>query len=557
MSETDFGNFDELFNEMYGEAENFEHTVQKGTVLATSKDFITVDVGLKSEGVIPVREFGINNEAEELKVGDVIDVFVTRYEDKDGRIQLSRDKARREESWTALETSLEKAELVEGVINNRVKGGFTVDLNGAIAFLPGSQVDIHPVRDIATLIDHRFTFQILKMDRQRSNIVVSRRAVLEGERVEQRNELMSQLSEGQVLKGIVKNITDYGVFVDLGGIDGLLHITDISWTRINHPSEVLTIGQEVEVQVIRFNEQTHRISLGMKQLQDDPWKDIMARFTQGKELQGKITNITDYGAFVSLEQGVEGLVHVSEMSWTRKNIHPSKFVTADQDVSVKVMAVDEERRRISLSIKQCLPNPWEDFSAKHKVGDIIKGPIKTITEFGLFVGLNEDLDGMVHLSDLSWTEDGEKLIKTYKKGEEIEAKILTIDIEKERLSLGIKQLLSDPFADAGIAKGASVKGTITGVEDDALTVDLAEGIVGVIARNDVAKGKDLDSYKNGEEVEALVISIDSKHSRVTLSVKAQDRADEKEAMAKHNSDTSTQDSSTTLGDVFGKALNKK
>ena len=437
--------FAALLDESYGENEALEGAVIKGKVVAIEKDVAVIDVGLKTEGRVALKEFQGPGREGTLSVGDEVEVYLERIENALGEAVISRDKARREESWVRLEKAFEKQEKVEGVIFNQVKGGFTVDLDGAVAFLPRSQVDIRPIRDVTPLMHVTQPFQILKMDRRRGNIVVSRRTVLEESRAEQRHEIVANLEEGQVIDGVVKNITDYGAFVDLGGIDGLLHVTDIAWRRVNHPSEVLTIGQTVKVKIIKINHETHRISLGMKQLLDDPWQGIDAKYPINARIHGRVTNITDYGAFVELEPGIEGLIHVSEMSWTKKNVHPGKIVATSQEVDVQVLEVDPVKRRISLGLKQTLTNPWEDFAEKHPVGSIVEGEVKNKTEFGLFVGLEGDVDGMVHLSDLDWNKPGEQVIDDYKKGDIVRAKVLDVDQEKERISLGVKQLGTDPF----------------------------------------------------------------------------------------------------------------
>ena len=438
--------FTALLNETYGADEAFEGTVVKGNVVAIEKDMAVIDVGLKTEGRVALKEFTNHGRDAAPGLGDEVEVYLERIENALGEAVISRDKARREESWVKLEQAFEKNEKVEGVIFNQVKGGFTVDLDGAVAFLPRSQVDIRPVRDVGPLMNVPQPFQILKMDRRRGNIVVSRRTVLEESRAEQRHEIVANLAEGQVIDGTVKNLTDYGAFVDLGGIDGLLHVTDIAWRRVNHPSEVLTIGQTVKVRIIKINHETHRISLGMKQLQEDPWTAIETRYQIGQKLKGRVTNIADYGAFVELEPGIEGLIHVSEMSWTKKNVHPGKIVSTSQEVEVQVLEVDAAKRRISLGLKQTLQNPWEAFAEKHPVGSIVEGEVKNKTEFGLFIGLDGDVDGMVHLSDLDWTRPGEQAIEDYKKGDKVHAKVLDVDIEKERIAIGLKQVTSDPFA---------------------------------------------------------------------------------------------------------------
>src|SRR5882757_9002029 len=460
--------FAALLNESMGVANSLEGTVVKGRVISIENDAALIDVGLKSEGRVPLKEFAAGGQEPEIHVGDIVEVFLERMEDKNGEASLSREKARREEAWTQLEKSFQANERVTGRIFGRVKGGFTVDLDGAVAFLPGSQVDIRPVRDIGPLLGSDQPFQILKMDRSRGNIVVSRRAVLEESRAEQRSELVASLKEGQILTGVVKNITDYGAFVDLGGVDGLLHVTDIAWRRINHPSEALHIGQSVKVQVIRFNPETQRISLGMKQLEADPWEGVELKYPSGAKFKGRVTNITDYGAFVELEPGVEGLVHVSEMSWTKKNVHPGKIVSTSQEVEVMVLDVDPQKRRISLGLKQTLANPWGAFVEKYPVGSELEGEVKNITEFGLFVGLPGDIDGMVHLSDIDWNRPGEEAIEDYRKGQIIKVKVLDVDVEKERISLGIKQLSADPFEKGaeGVKKGNVVTCTVTQVQEN-------------------------------------------------------------------------------------------
>src|SRR5687768_792399 len=469
--------FAALLEESLGGASSFEGTVVKGRVIRIANDFVVVDVGLKSEGRVALREFANGGSAApEVREGDIVDIFVDRMENKDGEAVLSRDKARREEAWTVLEKAFTDQERVMGTIFGRVKGGFTVDLGGAVAFLPGSQVDVRPVRDVGPLMGQAQQFAILKMDRRRGNIVVSRRAVMEETRAEDRTRLMGALSEGQVLDGVVKNITDYGAFVDLGGVDGLLHVTDIAWKRINHPSEALTIGQQVKVQVIRFNPETQRISLGMKQLMSDPWDGAGAKYPVGLKLKGRVTNITDYGAFVELEPGVEGLVHVSEMSWTKKNVHPGKIVSTSQEVEVQILEVDSVKRRISLGLKQTMRNPWEVFVEKFPPGSVVEGEVKNKTEFGLFLGLDGDIDGMVHLSDLDWKRPGEQVIEEYKKGDMVKAQVLDVDVEKERISLGVKQLAGDPMSQ-GVAgemkKGDVVTCEVSKIEENGLEVKIA------------------------------------------------------------------------------------
>ena len=545
--------FEALMNEQFGD-KGITGSVVKGTIIKVTPDFVTVDVGLKSEGRIPVREFGQNAE---LKAGDQVEVYVDRYEDKDGNIVLSREKARREEVWQDLEKAMNANERVNGVIFGRVKGGFTVDLNGAIAFLPGSQIDIRPIRDITPLMGISQPFQILKMDKVRGNIVVSRRVVLEETRAEARSELIKDLKEGSVLEGVVKNITDYGAFIDLGGVDGLLHVTDISWKRINHPAEVLSVGQTVKVKVIKFNEDNQRISLGMKQLEEDPWQHVAEKYHVGEIYKGKVTNITDYGAFVELEDGIEGLVHVSEMSWTRKNVHPGKIVSTSQEVEVKVLEVDADKRRISLGIKQCTPNPWAAYIEEHPVGSVIEGKIKNITEFGLFVGLSDEIDGMIHLSDISWDKSGEEAVKDYTKGQEIQAKIIDVDVEKERISLGIKQLTEDTVSGAleGLKKGDVVKAKVVSIDDKGLNVEV-NGLSANIKKADLSKDKadqNPENYKEGDEVEAKVTSVDKKNGKLGLSIKALEIDEEKKALEEYSS---TSAAGSSLGDALGEALKK-
>ena len=551
-------NFADLLAESFSESTSVEGSVVRGTIIAIESDNAIIDVGLKSEGRIPLKEFTAPGQDPELQVGDTVEVYVERMEDKDGQALLSREKARREEAWVILERAFEAQERVTGVIFGRVKGGFTVDLSGATAFLPGSQVDIRPINDVSALMGAPQPFQILKIDRRRGNIVVSRRAVLEESRAEARSELVSNLVEGQILKGVVKNITDYGAFVDLGGVDGLLHVTDIAWRRINHPSEALTVGQTVDVQVIRFNEETQRISLGMKQLQSDPWENAVDKFKTGTRLSGRVTNITDYGAFVELDDGVEGLVHVSEMSWTKKNVHPGKIVSTSQEVEVVVLDVDLTKRRISLGLKQATDNPWAEFETNNKIGDVIEGEINNITEFGLFVGLTEEIDGLVHLSDISWSSSNEEVLEGFNKGDKVEAKILDIDLEKERISLGIKQLTSNPVADAveKVRKGDAVTCIITAVTEQGLEVRVGDTLSGFIRRGDLARDRSdqrVERFAVGEKVDAVISQIDNKNNKLTLSIKAREMAEEKRAMAEFGSS----DSGASLGDILGAALAKK
>ena len=551
-------NFADLLAESFGENTNIEGSVVRGFVIALEGDAVLIDVGLKSEGRVPLKELTTPGQEPNINVGDEIEVYVERMEDKNGQAVLSRDKARREEAWGLLEASFEKQERVTGVIFGKVKGGFTVDLSGATAFLPGSQVDIRPVRDLGPLMGTPQPFQILKIDRRRGNIVVSRRAVLEESRAEARSELVSNLQEGQVLQGVVKNITDYGAFVDLGGVDGLLHVTDIAWQRISHPSEALQIGETVEVQVIRFNPETQRISLGMKQLQADPWESVEGKFPIGSKLEGRVTNITDYGAFVELEAGVEGLVHVSEMSWTKKNVHPGKIVSTSQQVEVMVLDVDLGKRRISLGLKQCSGNPWEDYSSANPAGTEIEGEIRNITEFGLFVGLTDEIDGLVHLSDISWDATGEAALEGFTKGDMVKAKILDVDIDKERISLGIKQLTDDPFAGQmdSHRKGEVVTCTVTQLTDNGIEVSVGDSLTGFIRRVDLSRDRAeqrADRFAVGEKVDAVITNVDRKTRKLSLSIKARETAEEKQAVEEYGSS----DSGASLGDILGAALAKR
>ena len=551
--------FTALLNEVFTADSLMEGSVVKGTVVAIEKDLAVIDVGLKTEGRVALKEFAAPGREPDLKVGDEVEVYLERIENALGEAVLSREKARREESWVKLEESFNKNEKVTGVIFNQVKGGFTVDLDGAVAFLPRSQVDIRPVRDVTPLMHTPQPFQILKMDKRRGNIVVSRRTVLEETRAEQRSELVQSLEEGQVIDGVVKNITDYGAFVDLGGIDGLLHVTDIAWRRINHPSEVLNIGQTVKVQIIRVNHETHRISLGMKQLEADPWQGIEAKYPVGTKFKGRVTNITDYGAFVELEPGIEGLIHVSEMSWTKKNVHPGKIVATSQEVEVMILEVDPVKRRISLGLKQTLANPWETFAAKYPVGSVLEGEVKNKTEFGLFVGLDGDVDGMVHLSDLDWSVPGEQAIEAYNRGDKVKAQVLDVDIEKERISLGIKQVTgADPFEEAGasgeIRKGAVVTCEVIDVKEAGIDVKIADtDLVAFIRRSDLSRDRSEqrpERFAKGEKVDARVTNFDKKTRKVSVSIKALEIAEEKEAVAQYGST----DSGASLGDILGAAL---
>ncbi len=536
-----------------------EGSVIRGTVVGIENDLAIIDVGLKTEGRVALKEFAAPGRAATIAVGDEVEVYLERIENSAGEAVLSREKAKREESWIRLEVAFEKQERVEGQIFGRVKGGFTVDLDGAVAFLPGSQVDIRPVRDVTPLMNIAQPFQILKMDKRRGNIVVSRRAVLEETRAEQRQELVENLKEGQVLEGVVKNITDYGAFVDLGGVDGLLHVTDIAWRRVNHPTEVLTIGQSVKVQVIKVNQDTQRISLGMKQLEADPWEGVGQKYPMNAKFSGRVTNITDYGAFVELEPGVEGLVHVSEMSWTKKNVHPGKIVSTSQEVEVMVLEVDPVKRRISLGLKQCLDNPWATFAERFPVGTLVEGEIKNITEFGLFIGLDTDVDGMVHMSDLDWNKSGEEAMTDYTKGQIVKAQVLDVDTEKERISLGIKQLTGDPMENLGdaIRKGAVVTGTVSAVQENGIEVTVGdEGLVAFIRRAELSRDRSEqrpERFSVGEKVDARVTMFDRAARKITLSVKALEIAEEKDAVAQYGSS----DSGASLGDILGAALKRE
>ncbi|WP_426692666.1 30S ribosomal protein S1 [Sphingomonas sediminicola] len=554
--------FAELLNKsLGGENETFEGKVVKGTVTAIENDLAVIDVGLKSEGRVALREFAAPGQKAEIKVGDEVEVYVDRVENSQGEAMLSRDRARREAAWDSLEKEFEAGNRVEGVIFGRVKGGFTVDLGGAVAFLPGSQVDIRPVRDVGPLMEVPQPFMVLKMDRRRGNIVVSRRAILEETRAEQRSGLIQSLEEGQVIDGVVKNITDYGAFVDLGGIDGLLHVTDISYKRVNHPSEVLNIGDTVKVQIIRINRDTQRISLGMKQLETDPWEGAAAKYPVGGVFQGRVTNITEYGAFVELEAGIEGLVHVSEMSWTKKNVHPGKIVSTSQEVEVKVLEVDQEKRRISLGLKQAQANPWEAFAATHPVGSTVEGEVKNSTEFGLFIGLEGEVDGMVHMSDIAWGVSGEEALQLHRKGETVQAQVLDVDVEKERISLGMKQLERGGVS-AGAAGGSSAKkGEIVTVEvlevkDGGLEVQIAEGgASGFLKRTDLGRDRDEqrpERFQVGQKFDAMIIGLD-RSKKPNFSIKAMQIAEEKQAVAQYGSS----DSGASLGDILGAALKEK
>jgi len=549
--------FAALLDASFGKDGPKEGSVVKGTVISIENDQAIIDVGLKTEGRVELKEFAAPGQKSDITVGDVVEVYLERIENARGEAVLSREKAKREEAWNVLEKNYDAGERVEGLIFGRVKGGFTVDLSGAVAFLPGSQVDVRPIRDVTPLMNTPQPFQILKMDRRRGNIVVSRRAVLEETRAEQRAELVENLKEGDIHEGVVKNITDYGAFVDLGGIDGLLHVTDMAWRRVNHPSEILQIGETVKVQLIKVNHETQRISLGMKQLEDDPWSMVEAKYTVGSKFTGRVTNITDYGAFVELEAGIEGLVHVSEMSWTKKNVHPGKIISTSQEVDVMVLDVDPSRRRISLGLKQTMDNPWDSFADDFTPGIELEGEIKNITEFGLFVGLPGDIDGMVHLSDLDWNKSGDEAIQDFTKGDMVKVKVLDVDVEKERISLGIKQLTEDPFegATGELKRGSRVTCTITEIKDNGLVVNIGEGVEAFIRKGDISRDRSEqrpERFAIGDKVDARVTNIDKSGRNVSVSIKSLEIADEKDAVAQYGST----DSGASLGDILGAALKK-
>ena len=549
--------FADLFAEQIKIDEKKEGQVVKGTIISIENDMMIIDVGYKTEGRISIREFSGKGNSKLPVEGDIIDVYLEKVENRNGEAVLSREKARREESWGTLEKASEDKEKVNGTIFGRVKGGFSVDLDGAIAFLPGSQVDVRPTRDANHLVGSTQLFHILKMDRRRGNIVVSRRSVLEESRAEAKAELVSTMEEGQILEGIIKNITDYGAFVDLGEVDGLLHVTDISWKRISHPTEALSIGQKVKVQVIKFNSDTQRISLGMKQLEEDPWEIAQNKYNVDDKFTGRVTNITDYGAFVELESGIEGLVHVSEMSWTKKNMQPGKIVSTSEEVEVKVLEIDSEKRRISLGMKQCKPNPWLDLQKNYKIGAEMEGEVKSITEFGLFIGLPGEMDGLIHLSDLDWNTTGEDLISNFKKGDMIKAKLLEIDIEKERVSLGIKQLTQDPMADNNkLKKGNVVTSVIKSITEKGLHVEISEGVNGFVKKSELSKERSdqrVDRFAVDEKIDSRILSVDSKSREISLSIKALQVAEEKQALKDYGS----VDSGASLGDILGAALEEK
>ena len=547
--------FEALLEKSFESGTPKENTVVNGTIIAIEAGQAIIDIGYKMEGRVDVREFttAANKDAE-LKIGDQVEVYLERVENARGEAVVSREKARREEAWDKLEKAAKTEERVDGIIFGKVKGGFTVDLDGAIAFLPGSQVDVRPIKDTMPLMNVPQPFQVLKMDRKRGNIVVSRRAVLEESRAEQRAELVGNLAEGNTVDGIVKNITDYGAFVDLGGLDGLLHVTDIAWKRINHPSEVLSLGDSIKVQIIKVNKETNRISLGMKQLEDDPWANVEARYPIGSNQKGIVTNITDYGAFVELDAGVEGLVHVSEMSWTKKNVHPGKILSTSQEVEVMVLELDKEKRRVSLGLKQIQGNPWQNFAQSNTVGAVLEVEIKNITEFGLFVGLGNDIDGMIHLSDLSWEKTGEEALKDHKKGDLVKAKVTDIDVEKERIALSIKALERDPFDEISktIKKGSTLTVIVSKVDEAGIEVD-CDGVKGFIKRSDLSRDRNEqrpERFSEGDKVDAKVVSLDKSSRKFNLSIKALELAEEKEAVEQYGST----DSGASLGDILGAAL---
>jgi len=553
-------NFAELFEQSLQQFELKPGSIVKGTVVAIDNDTVTVNAGLKSEAFIPLSQFTNENGEVEVQVGDEVDVALEAIEDGFGATQLSREKAKRFETWLELERACEKGENVIGRITGKVKGGFTVEIKNVRAFLPGSLVDVRPVRDTAHLEGKDLEFKVIKLDQKRNNVVVSRRSVIEAESSAEREELLAKLEEGSVVKGIVKNLTDYGAFVDLGGVDGLLHITDMAWKRVKHPSEVVQVGDEIDVKVLKFDRERQRVSLGLKQMGEDPWADLARRYPEGTRLFGRVTNLTDYGCFVEIEEGVEGLVHVSEMDWTNKNIHPSKVVNLGDEVEVMVLDIDEERRRISLGIKQCIPNPWTEFASKYNKGDKVKGKIKSITDFGIFIGLEGNIDGLVHLSDISWTLPGEEAVREFNKGDEVEAVVLSVDAERERISLGIKQVDSDPFAQflAENPKGSIVKGTVTEVDAKGAKIQLAENVEGYLRASEISDERVDDAsqhLKVGDEVEAKFTAVDKKNRAITLSIKAKNKQEEAQAIAEYSKD-GDDGAPATLGDLLKEQLER-
>ncbi|MBO7555378.1 MAG: 30S ribosomal protein S1, partial [Neisseriaceae bacterium] len=548
-------NFAQLLEEYSATQEMNVGEVITAEVLAIDNNFVTVNAGLKSEALIDVAEFKNNSGELEVKVGDFVTVTIESVENGFGETKLSREKAKRAQDWVALEEACESGEILSGLISGKVKGGLTVLINSIRAFLPGSLIDVRPIKDTSAYEGKEIEFKVIKLDKKRNNVVVSRRAVLEETLGEEREALMERLQEGSIVKGLIKNITDYGAFVDLGGIDGLLHITDLAWRRVKHPSEVLEVGQEVEAKVLKFDQEKSRVSLGLKQLGDDPWVDLARRYPVQTRLFGKVSNLTDYGAFVEIEQGIEGLVHVSEMDWTNKNVHPSKVVQLGDEVEVMILEIDEDRRRIALGMKQCQPNPWEEFAASHSKGDKIKGAIKSITDFGIFIGLDGGIDGLVHLSDLSWTENGEEAVRKYKKGDEVEAVIIAIDIEKERISLGIKQLEGDPFGNfiSTNDKGAIVKGVVKAVDAKGATIELAEDVEGYLRASEISRDRVEDvrnHLKEGDEVEAVIIAVDRKNRGISLSIKAKDAKEQSEALKAVSANSNVNAGTTSLGDLL-------
>ncbi|MEM1433220.1 MAG: 30S ribosomal protein S1 [Pseudomonadota bacterium] len=547
--------FAEMFEESLSDVEMAPGAIVTGTVVDVDSDWVVVHAGLKSEGVIPKSQFLDENGEFHLSVGDQIKVAMETVDDGFGETRLSREKAKRAESWQVLEIAFEKEEVVKGIISGKVKGGFTVDVSDIRAFLPGSLIDVRPLRETAHLEGKPLDFKVIKLDQKRNNVVVSRRAVLEQENSAEREALLSSLQEGQTVKGVVKNLTDYGAFVDLGGVDGLLHITDMAWKRIRHPSEMVNVGDDVEVKILKFDREKNRVSLGMKQLGDDPWISITRRYPEGSRVLATVTNLTDYGCFAEIEEGVEGLVHVSEMDWTNKNVHPSKVVALGDQVEVMVLDIDEERRRISLGIKQCRPNPWEEFAINNGKGNRVRGTIKSITDFGIFIGLDGGIDGLVHLSDISWNEPGESAVRRYSKGEEIETVILSVDPERERISLGVKQLDQDPFSDftAMNDRGSLVTGVVVSVEPKEAEIRLAEEVIGILKASELSVDR-VEDARNvlsvGDEIETKIVSIDRKNRVIGLSVKAKDIADEREAVREHRSKESDRPGAATLGDLI-------
>lgn len=563
MTESLTESFAELFEKSLLTTQMQPGSILRGKVIRVSNDFVVVNAGLKSEGIIPIDQFKNEEGILEIKEGDEVDVALDAIEDGFGETRLSREKAKRQEAWTQLSRAFEANESVMGIINGKVKGGFTVEINHIRAFLPGSLVDVRPVRDLSALEGRPLEFKVIKIDPKRNNVVVSRRSVVESESSVERQSLLDSLQEGQQVKGVVKNLTDYGAFVDLGGVDGLLHITDMSWKRVKHPSEVVAVGDDLTVKILKFDRERSRVSLGLKQLGDDPWLNIKIRYPEATRLSGRVTNITDYGCFVEIEEGVEGLVHVSEMDWTNKNVHPSKVVQLDQELEVMVLDIDEERRRISLGLKQCIDNPWESFASRHHKGELLSGKIKSITDFGIFIGLEGSIDGLVHLSDISWNMPGEEAIRQYKKGQEIEAMVLAVDAERERISLGIKQLEKDPFNHFTLDnnKGSIVIGVVTEVDAKGATIRLADSVDGYLKAQEIARARVDDArlhLKEGETVEAKIINVDKKNRSISLSIKAKDVEEEEAAIKDYTrrSESDANSMNTTLGDLLKEQMNR-